>query len=601
MSKFYNFIRGLKIIQKLPSKKEINSAFFSFSKKERVIFSVLVLILLVSTILILNTINRYFMVTVPMYGGSISEGIVGTPRFINPVLAFSDADQDMVTLVYSGLMRKASDGSLIPDLAEKYEISKDGLTYTFTLKDEISFHDGEPVTVDDIIFTIETAKDSIIKSPQKANWDGVTVTKIDAKTIEFKLRQPFSSFLENTTLGIMPAHLWKNTPVELNTLNIDPVGSGPYVVNSVGKQSSGLIESYELKAFKDFALGKPYIQNMSLHFYSNEDELITAVENKEIDQVGSITPSNAEVLKEKGYRIESAILPRVFGLFFNQNENQLFVNKTIISAINQAINKDKIINEVLAGYGVSIDDPIPPNMVQYQKLNSGSVTSREETLKKIEASLAKEGWTKNAEGFLEKSSQEKKTTKNSKGKTVTTVGKKTTTLLEFSISTSDAPELNKAALLIKQDLAEIGIKVDVQTFEVGALNTDVIRPRKYDALLFGEIINKESDLYAFWHSSQRRDPGLNVAMYTNANVDKILEDAFVTIDREARIKKYVQFENEIKKDMPAVFLYTPNFIYLVSPNLMGLSMDHITFPANRFLNVYSWYTEKYNVWRIFAK
>jgi peptide/nickel transport system substrate-binding protein len=595
METLYNRIRALKILNKLPEVSKINAALFSFSKKERLIFSGLVVVLILSTILILNTINRHFMVTMPMYGGSITEGIIGTPRFINPVLANSIADQDLVSLIYSGLMRKNSDGDLVPDLAEKYDISNDGLTYTFTLKDDIYFHDDEPVTVDDIIFTIETVKDSIIKSPHKANWDGIAVSKIDEKTVEFSLKQPYASFLENTTLGIMPAHLWSDTPIELSTVNTTPVGSGPYMINNVNKQASGTIDYYELKSFKKFALGEPYIKNITLYFYSNEDDLVKALQNKEVDQISSITPSNAERLRGDGYRIESAILPRVFGLFFNQNNNQIFLDKTVISAINQAIDKDKIVSEVLSGYGVVIDEPIPPSMIQYQKVSDSIDLSREEILQKVEKSLADDGWEKNSEGFLEKTTQEKTT---SKGKTV--AGKKTTKLLEFSISTSDAPELAKAAALIQSDLTAIGMKVDIQTFEVNSLNQDVIRPRKYDALLFGQIINNESDLFAFWHSSQRLDPGLNIAMYTNATVDKILEDAFVTINKDSRVKKYIQFENEIKKDMPAVFLYTPNFIYIVPENLMGISMDNITFPSNRFSDVYLWYTEKYNVWKIFA-
>ena len=119
-------------------------------------------------------------------------------------------------------------------------------------------------------------------------------------------------------------------------------------------------------------------------------------------------------------------------------------------------------------------------------------------------------------------------------------------------------------------------------------------------MLFGEIINHESDLYAFWHSSQRKDPGLNVAMYTNAKVDKILEDAFVATDENTKIQKYTLFENEIKKDMPAIFLYSPNFIYVVLKNLEGFSMKHIISPSDRFSNVYSWYTQTEKVWKIFA-
>ena len=574
------------ILSLLPSKNEIKRAISHFSKKEYFVFLGFVFILCLSTIIILQNINKSFMVNVPLQGGSITEGIVGTPRFINPVLAFSDADQDLVSLIYSGLMRKNSDGTLTPDLAEKYEISKDGLTYTFTLKNEIYFHDEKPVGADDVVFTINKIKDPIIKSPKRGNWDGVSVEKIDEKTVKFTLKQSYASFLENITLGIMPASLWEASPIELNDANTKPIGSGPYKVVKVNKQSGGLIDYYELTSFEKFNLGQPYIEKIILRFYPNENDQISALENGEVDQISSITPSNAQILKEKNYRVESLTLPRVFGLFLNQNQNQIFTDKNIITAIDLAINKDDIIRDVLLGYGVAIDNPIPPNMINYQKLNKGNNISHEEKIKKAQDILSKDGWKKGVNGFLEKTTTDKKK-------------KKATTYLEFSISTGNAPELVKSAELIEQDLEIIGMKVDVKTFEIGNLNQGVIRPRKYDALLFGQIINHESDLFAFWHSSQRKDPGLNVAMYTNAKVDKILEDAFITIDEKSRIKKYAQFEDEIKKDMPAVFLYSPNFIYIVSKNIQRFSIDHIIRPEDRFLNSYLWYIKTDNVWKIF--
>ncbi len=575
---------------KLPSRSQINSVFSSFSQKEWAVFVGLLIALLLSTISILQSINKSFMVQVPLRGGSLFLGVVGVPRFINPILANSEADLNLVSLIYSGLMRKNSNGALIPDLAEKYEISTNGLIYTFTLKDNLYFQDGKSITADDIIFTINKVKDSITKSPSKVNWDGVGIEKINEKTIKFTLRQPYASFLENVTLGIMPAHLWDNSPMELNDTNTNPIGSGPYMVSSVGRQSSGIIDYYELIPFKKFILGESYIKKINLYFYQNEDSLIKALTDKEVEEISSITPLNAKILKEKNYQVESAVLPRVFGLFFNQNQNQLFIDKTIIRSIDQAIDKDKIVKEVLLGYGTVIDSPIPPNMIEYQKLeneiNQKNNLARQDLLQKVKNGLSKDGWKIGADGFLEKTTTEKK--------------KKVTKKLEFSISTGNVPELAKTAELIKQDLAAIGIKTEIKTFETGNLNQNVIRPRKYDALLFGEIINHESDLFAFWHSSQRKDPGLNVAMYTNAKVDKILEDAFVSLDEKSRTEKYLQFSEEIKKDMPAVFLYSPDFIYVVSKNIQQLKMDQVISPSDRYLNAYLWYAQTENVWKIFA-
>ncbi len=572
---------------KLPNKSEISLVFSSFSKKEWMFFILLVLMLFGSTLAILQSINKNFMVKVPMRGGELSEGIIGTPRFVNPVLAFSDPDRDLVSLIYSGLMRKDASGVLVPDLAENYEVSENGLSYTFTLKEKAFFHDDTPVTADDIVFTITKIKDPIIKSPRKGNWDGVSVAKVDDRTVVFNLQQPYTSFLENATLGILPEHVWANSPIELNDANINAIGSGPYMVKDVSKQSSGTINFYELEAFKKFSISRPYIKKIMVRFYQNESDLITALEENKVDQASSVTPANAETLREKGYRVESSTLPRIFGLFFNQSQNQIFIDKAVVRAIDQAIDKDRIISEVLFGYGVAIEDPIPPNMIGYQKLTEERNTNHAEMVEKVKADLAKSGWAIGESGFLEK--------------TVTENKKKTTKVLEFSISTGNAPELAKSAALIQEDLASVGMKVEVKTFDVGNLNQSVIRPRKYDALLFGQIINNESDLFAFWHSSQRKDPGLNVAMYTNAKVDKILEDSFITTDANERVKKYAQFEDEIKKDMPAVFLYSPNFIYVVSKDVQGLSIDHVVSPAARFINSYLWYIDTDNVWKVFSK
>jgi len=574
----------------LPLKNKIKLTISSFSKKERFVFLFFIFTLVLSTIVLLESVNESFMVNVPIQGGTLTEGIVGSPRFVNPILAYSSTDNDLVSIIYSGLMRKSGDGTLIPDLAKKYEISKDKLTYTFTLKDKIFFQDGKPVTASDVLFTINKAKDLIVKSPKKINWDGVSVEKLDEKTIVFTLKQPYAYFLENTTLGILPEHLWedgKNTPIEINELNINPVGSGPYQLKKVGKESSGLVNSYTLSSFNKFILEKPFITTIVFNFYPNEDSLVVALMNGDIEQAGSITPENAKNLEEKNYRILSSVLPRVFGLFFNQSQNQIFTDKNVVQAMNLAIDKDKIVKEVLSGYGVVIDSPIPPNMVAYQKLGKEDSSSTEENKIKAQAILAKDGWKIGIDGTLEKTTTIKK--------------KKTTQKLEFTISTGNSPELAKSAELIKADLASLGMKVDVKTFEIGNLNQTVIRPRKYDVLLFGQIINHESDLFAFWHSTQRNDPGLNVAMYTNAKVDKILEDASTIKDETSRIKKYAEFENEIEKDMPAIFLYSPNFIYVVAKDLKGISIDHIISPSDRFLNLYSWYLKTDNIWEIFSK
>src|SRR5258706_524677 len=193
----------------IPNKEEILLALKSFSKKERLIFIVISALFVVSSLFFLNTINSFVSVEVPSYGGELSEGIVGTPRFVNPLLAISDADRDLTSLVYSGLMKKMPDGSIVPDLAKSYDISPDGLSYVFVLKDKIYFQDGTPITSSDVEFTVNRAKDPVLKSPKRVSWEGVSVQKINDSTIKFTLKQKNFPFLENTTLGIIPKRLWQ--------------------------------------------------------------------------------------------------------------------------------------------------------------------------------------------------------------------------------------------------------------------------------------------------------------------------------------------------------------------------------------------------------
>ena len=179
--------------------------------------------------------------------------------------------------------------------------------------------------------------------------------------------------------------------------------------------------------------------------------------------------------------------------------------------------------------------------------------------------------------------------------------KKIVTQLKFSLATGDVPELKDTAKLIKEDWEKIGAKVDLKIFDVGDLNQNIIRPRKYDALFFGEIVGFNGDPFAFWHSSQRNDPGLNIALYTNTKADKILESLRGTLDKEDRAVKYLDFGREIEKDVPAVFVYSPDFTYLIDENLSGIALGNITIPSDRFAGINNWYLKTDNVWRPLAR
>jgi peptide/nickel transport system substrate-binding protein len=567
----------------------------NFSPAEKTIFGIFVFGLFFSTLFLLIKLNDSFMVEIPTVGGTVSEGIVGSPRFINPILALNDADRDLTELIYSGLLKATSDGRLSTDLASDYNISDDGLVYTFNIKENAKFQDGANVTADDVVFTIKKIQDPAVKSPKRASFDGVLAEKTGDKQIKFTLKKPYSPFLENTTIGILPKHLWKDATSDefpFSQLNIEPIGSGPYKIAEIKRDSSGLPTSYLLNPFEEYTLGEPYVKNLILKFYTNSKNLIDGYNKGEIDAISAISPSDGIALKEKGVRLEKTPLPRIFGLFFNQNEKPIFAEKAVRQALNISVDKNIILKEIFGGYGTIIDGPIPVKLAPEKKSDfaslenfSATTSPRIDEAKKL---LKKSGWTENkTTGMMEK---------------ISTKDKKTiVTEFAFSISTVNTTELKNTALMLKEMWKKIGANVDVKIFEAGDLNQNVIRARKYDTLLFGEIIGRDLDLYAFWHSSQRNDPGLNIASYTNSKADKILEEIRAISNYDKRAEKLSAFETEIKNDTPAVFLYSPDFLYVVPKQVKGFNMNYITIPSERFLNIQNWYINTEKVWKIFAK
>ena len=600
MHKFLSFIKEFHF----PQKKELKNALTSFSKKEYYVFVAILVVAIVSMFIILNKLNNKFLVDVPVSGGSITEGIIGMPTLVNPVLAISDADKDLVSLVYSGLIRRDSDGNFIKDLAESYTVSTDGLIYTFIIKNNATFHDGKKVTADDVIFTINKIKDSTIKSPKRTAWEGITVEKADDKTVIFKLKQPYISFLDNMTIGILPSHIWKNiedSQFGISSFNIKAVGSGPYKFNSVSKNKDGIPIKYVLKRFTNFTLGIPHIKNITIVSYANEKELLGAIQNGSIDQANGISPVNADSLKNDSHVIHTAATPRILGIFYNSLNNKIFADANVIKAFSYALNKQEIVDKVLYGYGTVVDSPVPLTIIPGNKIPDTNT----DFIKKASDLLEKSGWTLKEDGTRSKGGTTTVTkTKKVGKKTITEqvkVNNGPVTELAFSLTTGDTPELRHSTEIIKAQLEKIGAKVNIQkVYEMGPLN-QIIRDRDYEALFFGQIINHESDLYSFWHSSQRKAPGLNISMYNNAKVDKILEDAQKTMDQDARISKYKDLVLEFNKDLPAFLIYSPQFLYVTSSDLNNININNLINPSDRFASVYEWYANKDHVWKIFTK
>lgn len=569
----------------IPKERSIRGVLRSFTIAEKAAFYFFVSIFLLSGLTLLWKVSTAYMIEIPTRGGTLIEGVVGNPRFINPILAISEADKNLTSIIYSGLLRITPKGEIKNDLAEEVTISDNRKIYTVRINENARFHDDTPVLADDVIFTIQKITDPNIKSPRKGNWDGVGVEKIDEKTVSFTLKQPYTPFIYNLTIGILPKHIWKNVSNDefsFSQFNTLPIGSGPYKVEKVERNSGGIPNLYRLIPFENSSNGVPFIKNLVFGFYPSELALIGAYNANEVESISGISPERMLELKTDNSRIISSPLPRVFAVFFNQNQSKVLLNKEVRQALNLTSPREEIVKKVLEGYATVIAGPMPAGIYAWTNVKEDKLTS-DTRLETAKALLEKVGWRPNPEtGVLEKKS---------------TSG---TISLSFSISTGDAPELRQVANELVAAWQKLGAKIEVIVFETGDLNQNVIRPRNFDTLLFGEVVGRDRDLYPFWHSSQRTDPGLNIALYANSLADKYLDKARSANDPTEIEESYKAFAKELETDVPAVFLYTPNFLYVVPEKIKAINLDSLTVAQDRFLGIRDWYIETDKVWKIFA-
>jgi peptide/nickel transport system substrate-binding protein len=542
-------------------KKSLLKIYISLSPERVIIFWVSFSVSFLFIFFALITFNTRFLVSVPAYGGSIHEGIIGTPRFINPILATTDQDKDLTALIFAGLTKRDAYGKIILDMAESITESEDHLKYNVTIKPNAKFHDGIAVTSDDVLYTVNQLQNPSIKSPSRIEWEGIGVERHGDKEITFMLKKPFPRFMETLTIGIVPKHIWKNLnedQISLSDYNIHAIGSGPYVLKKI-TTNSGIPETFTLTAFKQYTLGRPYINSLTISTYQNEKYLLKAFSDGEIDRVYGIPPEKISSLHIATSTIHTSILPRTFAVFFNPNKNTALSDKNVRAALQMAIDKDAIVHEVLLNYGKVLNDPYPYD----NEVSSVALYNPEQ-----------------AKTLLH-------TTKSLK---------KASSTLEITLATANTDEMKKVAEMIKADWEKIGVTTKLSVYEVSDLNQNVIKDRDFQALLFGTITQNPSDLYAFWHSSQRTYPGLNISNYVSKKLDSNLEILRTSEDQEEQADAYQEVKQEFHDEVPGIFLFSPSLIYITNDKVISLLPNYSYDNASRFLLVESWYRFTNYVW-----
>lgn len=352
MASFFSFLTN----KKFPSPKTIRQLLRGpFTALSALIYSIFFAICAVVFCMII-IINNRFLVTVPAHGGNLTEGVIGAPHFINPILATTTTDQRLVALVYGSLMKNEADGSTVTSLASQYSVSPDGLTYTITLLPNLRFDDNKPLTSDDVVFTVEKMQDSNISNTSDY-WQNISVSNPDSNTIVFTLPAPDTSFLSHLNFGILPKHIWQqysdDTSFENAPQNLRPVGAGPFAFSKL-IETNGIPETVILKENKHFALDKPYLHTLTISSFANQLALFDALQSGTVDFSYDVTPDTI-ANNAFGGQLNLIGVPRSQTVnIYRSPTDKVLADPNVVNTINNLIDKNAIIATVQHGYGTPL-------------------------------------------------------------------------------------------------------------------------------------------------------------------------------------------------------------------------------------------------------
>jgi peptide/nickel transport system substrate-binding protein len=502
---------------------------------------------------------------VPDYGGAYVEGLAGFPQSLNPVLANDDASRAVDALVFSGLTREDEKGQPVPDLAQSWEVSQDGRTYTFTLRPDAQWQDGVPVSPEDVIYTVKTIQDEQYTGPLGQYWKDVVAEKVDDHTVKLTLQKDsFAPFIEYTSVGLLPAHILGDVvarDLPAHRFNVQPVGTGPYRVTDVRA------DSIVLEAAPTYYGARPYLSRILFRIYPNYKTILSALERDEVEGVPSLDPADVTRLSsEKEVTLYSAPQASLTFLFFNLS-NPLLADRNVRQAIAYAVDRQKLIQVARDGRARPADGPVLPGSWAY----SSDVKHYDFDPDKARATLDAAGWKPDGDRGV----------RGKDGKT-----------LHFVLLTNDRRERLQLAAELQRQLSAVGIEVEVQATGAGGLVQDFLLPRRYELALFSwDLSGFDPDPYALWHSSQQAPKGLNISGFSNRRADDLMERARKAVDQNDRQRYYADFQSLFADELPSLPLYYPTYDFAISGNIRGVQTGVVADPSDRFRDIGQWYAK----------
>jgi peptide/nickel transport system substrate-binding protein len=537
----------------------------------RFVFAWVGLLTLLIGALVIQTVSLsgYYQTVRPVPGGIYNEGVKGRFTTANPIYASSDADSTVAKLIFAGLLKYDSDGKLVGDLARNYSVDAHGTTYTIKLKPNLTWHDDQPLTSDDVVFTFKSIQNPDAKSPLQAGWQGIEISAPDKQTVTFKLPGILAAFPHSLTTGIIPKHVLEEvSPADLRSADFNtsyPIGSGPFMRDEIQVENAGDPKSMQtqigLVAFPGFNGGEPKLQQFNIKTYASEEQLITAFTAKQLNGVEGLTelPRN---LKKHGVVQHSMPFNGATMVFFKTSSGILSeqpVRRALVQATDTAVVTGKLDYPARL-----VREPILSGQVGYD----AALTQPKYDLKAAKTILDSSGWKPNGKNVRTKDRQ----------------------ALKFTLTVSDTADHRKIAQELKRQWSKLGVQADLRYLS-GIDLQNALAFHDYDAILNSITIGADPDVFVYWDSSQadiRSANRLNLSEYKNTVADAALEAGRTRLDPSLRKIKYRPFLEAWQQDNPAIGLYQPRLLYLTNGRVAGLEEHSINTPTDRLANVENW-------------
>lgn len=507
---------------------------------------------------------------VPAAGGSFSEGIVGAPQYLNPLLADANpVDREMSGLLFDGLTRYDEDGRLVPALAESWRVGEDGRRIDFALRDDATWHDGEAVTAADVVFSYGLLQDEAFPAPAAARtlWESVTISATGPLSVTFALPESYSPFLEATTRGIVPAHILGDVPpvaVPEHSFNQTPVGTGPFMVPpGENWQRAGRLR---LAPAPDQWRQGIKLDALEFRFYPNAERLLEAYTAGEIQAINNVPPPlfpDVATLPET--RLYTAPLPRYTQVLFNLTAEGMSAlrNRDVRHALAHALDRELLVDRALNGQGLIFEGPYPPTSWAHQP---GALTLYPHRPFSATQTLEAAGWTLPEGGMVRE-------------------GETETLILRLLLV--DEPEQRRLADELASQWAAAGVGLEIHAVDAEAYGA-ALRDRDFDLALAEVAAPGDPDLYDFW-SQEAIIRGQNFAGWNHRRASEALEQARQLWDVSERRRYYEAFLQFFSRELPAITLFQHAYTYAVSESVNELEIGRIDHPRDRYETLADWF------------